>query len=422
MKKKSLIIVAAIVLTTAMIVGTGYGYYQLQVNPTRKAVTTLEESAKLTDVLSKDEAIEDMNYMMKTFRDFHPAWSKCGDREMTAIVDTKYQEEISAFRDNVTVLELWQAASRVIHAMHDAHTRISVNRNKEESGYSLGENWTSINGISRDELYERFLEVWPYELESYAKTRFEKYIVYEEYMNLVGIDTMNGIDVSYETDGTVSVEHMLPSAYSEEKVPFITYEIDEADNLAIFTMNSCKRNAEYTNKLSDFFHEVHSKNIKNVAIDLRENNGGSIPVIKDFLEYIDVDTYQYCNNLNTRMGLFWYKEKEFIKNHKKQEAFSGNLYVLTSAKTFSSAMDFAMVIQDNNLGKIIGEECGNMPDSYTVNQKYQMPNSKLKLSVSGAKQNRIDETKYGQTLQPDIKTNAENAVDILKGALTKRTP
>lgn len=322
MKKKSLIIVAAIVLTTAMIVGTGYGYYQLQVNPTRKAVTTLEESAKLTDVLSKDEAIEDMNYMMKTFRDFHPAWSKCGDKEMTAIVDTKYQEEISAFRDN----------------------------------------------------------------------------------------------------GTVSVEHMLPSAYSEEKVPFITYEIDEADNLAIFTMNSCKRNAEYTNKLSDFFHEVHSKNIKNVAIDLRENNGGSIPVIKDFLEYIDVDTYQYCNNLNTRMGLFWYKEKEFIKNHKKQEAFSGNLYVLTSAKTFSSAMDFAMVIQDNNLGKIIGEECGNMPDSYTVNQKYQMPNSKLKLSVSGAKQNRIDETKYGQTLQPDIKTNAENAVDILKGALTKRTP
>ena len=272
-------------------------------------------------------------------------------------------------------------------------------------------------GMSRDEIYENFLKVWPYELESYAETRFEKYIVYEEYMNLVGIDTTNGIDVSYKTNDTVTMTHMISSAYSPEKIPFIAYEIDEADSLAVFTMNSCKQNAEYNDKLSDFFNEVKSRNIKNVAIDLRENNGGSIPVVKDFLEYIDTDTYQYCNNLNTRMGNFRYKEKEIIKNNKKQDLFSGNLYVLTSAKTFSAAMDFAMVIQDNKLGKIVGEECGNMPDSYTVNQKYQMPNSKLKLSVSGAKQNRIDESKSGQPLQPDIKTDADNAVEMLKQIL-----
>ena len=141
MKKKRVTIAAAIISALAIIIGTGYGYYQSYVNPARKAVAILEESAKLTDVLSKDEAVEDMKYMMKIFKDFHPAWSICGDKEMTAKVEAEYNKEISEFSDSVTVLELWQAASRVIHEMKDAHTRVSVNRKNEESGFALDKNW-----------------------------------------------------------------------------------------------------------------------------------------------------------------------------------------------------------------------------------------------------------------------------------------
>lgn len=208
MRKKAIVIIIGIVCAAVLVPVVAYVYYQLAVNPSRKSVPSLEESAALTDVLSKAEAMEDMEYMKKILEDFHPAWSRDGDEEMTAKVEARYEEEIEKISEEVTVLELWQAASGVIHEMEDAHTRVSVNRKEEEKGFYLDDNWVSINGIGRDEIYRKFLDVWPYELESYAKTRFEKFIVYEEYMNLVGIDTSKGIDVTYEKNGAMATEHM----------------------------------------------------------------------------------------------------------------------------------------------------------------------------------------------------------------------
>lgn len=204
--------------------------------------------------------------------------------------------------------------------------------------------------------------------------------------------------------------HFEAEIYKDPSQKFIYYEIDKDRSMGILTLTACKENAEYHKILAQFFEEVQSNNIQNVVLDLRENNGGWIPVSKDFMEYIDVDSYRYCNNLLTRMGPFWYREKEQIRNQKVDNAFDGKIFVLTSAKTFSAAMDFAMVIKDNGLGTIVGETCGNMPDSYTANQKYQLPNSKLKLVVSILKQNRFDESKSGEPLVPDYEVDPLNAL------------
>lgn len=36
------------------------------------------------------------------------------------------------------------------------------------------------------------------------------------------------------------------------------------------------------------------------------------------------------------------------------------VYVLTDVYTYSSGMDFAMLVADNHLGTLIGEPCGNL--------------------------------------------------------------
>ncbi|MBE5962193.1 MAG: hypothetical protein E7256_12575 [Lachnospiraceae bacterium] len=410
--KRMLYIGAGIIVLTGLL----YTGYQKFVDPRRDAVSAMKESISLTDTMTKAEAKEDLNYLMDKLRKFHPAWSD-DTKNMTKQVEEQYQMELTNLDDTMSMLELWQAASRIVHQMSDAHTRVSTSRLDGEYRYRVAEDgitvsdMIAVNKEPMDEIKKRFLSLWPYELESYGIVRFEKYIVYQEYMELAGVDTTNGVDITYRLDGEEVTKHYEAEIWKDEAKDFVSYQINEAKNLGIFTLTSCKESSLYDERLQQFFAEVKEKGITNIAVDLRENNGGWIPAVKEFLTYVDTDTYTYCNNLRTRMGMFWYKEKEQIQNEKKTDAFSGNIYVLTSAKTFSSAMDFAMVIMDNDLGTIIGEIPGNMPDSYTINLKYQLPNSGLKLVVSGGEQNRIDETKSGQPLIPDYETEADEALN-----------
>jgi C-terminal processing protease CtpA/Prc len=62
--------------------------------------------------------------------------------------------------------------------------------------------------------------------------------------------------------------------------------------------------------------------------------------------------------------------------------FSGHLYLLTSAETFSSGNWFASIVKDNHLGTIVGEPTGNQPSSYGDILSFQMPNTGFRFSVS----------------------------------------
>ena len=93
------------------------------------------------------------------------------------------------------------------------------------------------------------------------------------------------------------------------------------------------------------------------------------------------------------------------------QVFDGQLYVLTNIKTYSAAMDFAMLIADNDLGIIVGEPSGNLPDSYGDILSFQMPNSKLMLCVSHKRWYRIDRSKSGQPIRPDYEVESSEALE-----------
>ena len=402
--------IVCILLVVVILVGGAGIYYKGFVDPFRGATKDMKESLALTDTLSKEEAKEDLAYLMNTLKKFHPAWRN-KDKELITRVTSQYEKEVEALGDTMTVLELWRATSRIIHEMYDAHSRISLNRLEGEARYKIDGEVVSINGQSIEAIYDQFLTLWPYELESYAKTRFEKYRVYQEYLELFGVDTSKGIDVTYQTESGEETIHLEAEIYESPSKDFVSYEIDEISRLGILTLTACKQdNAQYLKALEDFFGEVQEKQIPNIIVDLRENNGGWIPVVKDFMKYIDVGEYTYCNDFKVRMGPFWYAEKEEIKNEKVTRPFNGEIYVLTGPKTFSAAMDFAMIIKDNGLGTLVGEACGNTPTSYTYNQKYQLPNSKLKLAVSSAQQKRINLAADAKLLAPDYEVAASEAL------------
>ena len=171
--------------------------------------------------------------------------------------------------------------------------------------------------------------------------------------------------------------------------------------------------------LANFFNEVNDKSIENIAVDLRGNGGGNSGVANAFLQYINVDMYNSWDSAVRFGPVLWKNKNVVIKNIKKDNPFSGSLYVLTDVYSYSSAMDFAMLIKDNNLGLVLGEASGNSPDSYGDNLYFQMPNSKLYFSVSHKKWYRINKEKAGLPIEPDYECASADAVETLYKIISK---
>jgi len=62
--------------------------------------------------------------------------------------------------------------------------------------------------------------------------------------------------------------------------------------------------------------------------------------------------------------------------------FEGNVFVLTSPFTYSSADGFARKIKEFNLGVFVGEETGSVSPRYGDNVNMVLPNSKISVGIS----------------------------------------
>lgn len=377
-----------------------------------------EPTLPLDTVLSTEQAQKDFKYVYDTVRANHPAFL------IDEYTDKKFGETYISLRkelsdkEQITVNELWEMSAKLVCTLDDAHTIVTVSGTKYVSGgceiSSAYKNGTlvSIDGISADSMKEHFKKVFPYEpqVSFYADYMFGVALEYGSWLTLLGADVSDGIDVVIGENSEAKHFDMTDEPPERKQLELCSYKIDKENSLGVFTLNRCEMSAEYTEKLSEFFGKVKDNDIKNVAVDLRSNGGGTTEVINEFLRYINISDYKLFGGTDIRIGgnLISYRD-EITPNKHVEDAFDGKVYVLTSNYTFSSAMDFATVIQDNGIGKVIGETPGNMPTAYGDKLGFQLPESKLVLSVSYKKFYRVDINKSIEPLIPDYAADAETA-------------
>ncbi|MBR6478413.1 MAG: hypothetical protein IKS85_08185, partial [Lachnospiraceae bacterium] len=272
-----------------------------------------------------------------------------------------------------------------------------------------------------------------YETESYGIRLIKNRITNLEGLKYLGIDISGEITYNYVTEEGEEVleivkaeDFLLMEEYLmyEEEVTgddlhgdedrgFVYYDIDAEHDLAILTLNSCRYNQVYKDTVKAMFDEIHEKGISNICVDLRRNGGGSSMVANEFIEYLDVDTYK---SWGEELRLGWFLKKAdggIVKNHKKSQVFTGNVYILTGVRSYSAAMDFAMLIKDNGIGKILGQPCGNIPASYGQVVHFYLPKTGMYMQVSMKKWYRVDMTKNGELLYPDIECPEDKAMEVL---------
>lgn len=384
------------------------------------AQTDFEPTLPLDTRLSSEQAQKDLKYVYDTVRAKHPLFLiDDGAEKRFGDVYIKLRRELMD-KDSVTVKELWEKSAELVCTLDDAHTIVTVSGTEYVNGgneiskaYNDG-TLVSIDGISADSMKEHFKKVFPCEpqVSFYADYMFGVVLEYGSWLTLLGADVSDGIDVVIGENA----KHfdMTDEEPARKQLELCSYKIDKENSLGVFTLNRCEMSAEYTDRLSEFFSAVRDNNIGNIAVDLRSNGGGTTEVINEFLRYINISDYKLFGGTDIRIGgnLISYRD-EITPNKHVENAFDGNVYVLTSQYTFSSAMDFATVIQDNGIGKVIGEIPGNMPTAYGDKLSFQLPESKLLLGVSYKKFYRVDIDKSEEPLIPDCTVNADEALEKL---------
>jgi C-terminal processing protease CtpA/Prc len=186
---------------------------------------------------------------------------------------------------------------------------------------------------------------------------------------------------------------------------------------------------------------IQKENIGNLIIDLRRNGGGNSRLGDELFQYISPTSFaqfgktivrysdivkQFYKAASNREitnpdGIEIYNENaEVIQLRENNLRYNGNVYLLISHSTFSSAASFSWAFKYFKMGTVIGEESGGMAVCFGDVISLRLPNSGLFYGISHKKfyqYGATDDNIHG-TL-PDHSVEREKALDFAIDLITR---
>ncbi|WP_082433449.1 S41 family peptidase [Flagellimonas eckloniae] len=185
--------------------------------------------------------------------------------------------------------------------------------------------------------------------------------------------------------------------------------------LKLGTFVTYKMTLDWKKFLADAFEEIESKNIPNLIIDIRDNEGGDeevnlvlanhlakktieLPEYKELLTYdvISDELKPYLKTwdksfydrtdkvIDLNNGFYtWKKENTSKKIAKNENAFSGDVFLLVNEANSSATFFLAHLLQQNKMATIIGTETGGNLKGTNGGSMFflRLPNSKIEIDI-----------------------------------------
>jgi len=392
-------------------------------------------------VLSVEEMTEDLEFAIGVLGDVHPQTYHGFSKEQ--------QQIIKSLRAKITepmeARKFYFIVNEIFFSMKDGHTSLYILKNKKNrfidaklvwlqdglyvtsGGDKLkqGDKVISIAGRSAGELLGELEHIIPSENLHYVQYKAGDSLVREAYLDQLNLVQNDSVDY-FVKRGVRELTVNMPLTTKSKNIskqkpkPWVRFQIDEEYSLGIFILDTCRYNNKYKNKLKDFFADVKKHNIQHIAVDVRKNSGGNSLVVDEFLSYLDIKKYKgysgekrYSKATKEQRNTpkdKGYDKPRFRSNTRDNRKcpnpeliFNGKLYIVVSAKTFSSASWFAVIVKDNKIGTVIGEPTGNQPTRYGDVLSFQMPNTGFRFICSFKKWIRPDTSNDPEDgLYPDI--------------------
>jgi C-terminal processing protease CtpA/Prc len=381
----------------------------------------------------------DLDYIVEHLRNVHPATYNGFSKEQENIINEAYLQ----IDKPTSILDFYFVVNPILCSFNDGHTHLYPLMTPDtrrlqtpiiwlQDGYYIesdqkpfrqGDRIVAVGGKNLEALSHNLHRWIPAENDLYRSFKMAEFLCREESLHHLGVIETNSVTIrvnraGQEMDLVAQLKPLGANNQDKPSRPPLGYHIDPELSLGIFYLDECHPDQQYIKTVNDFFNAVSLHGIRHIAIDVRHNGGGNSGGIKIFLNYIDVNSYKGVNadiryskeaanarSYNKTDG-YHHGDAYVVTNKKvsdKNLLFSGQLYVMTSPQTFSSANWFAVYVRDNNLGTVIGEPTGNAPTSFGDILSFRAPNSHLRFSVSHKKWNRPDpDNDPENALYPDI--------------------
>jgi len=237
----------------------------------------------------------------------------------------------------------------------------------------------------------------------------------------------------------------------EKKQPY-SFKI-LADKTGLIDFKSFTEETQFPAFLDSIFTIMIQEKTKNLIIDLRENGGGNSILGDEIFQYISKVPFSQAGKTITKYSniqkqfyeqyrkdgnLSFLTESEFntIVSHKpgtitisedtliplrnNNSRFNGNVYVLTSINTFSSASMFAWCFHKFNMGVIVGEETGGYIVGFGDVIFSSLPKSNITLEISSKEfylYGTTDNDRHG--VIPDYQVKPDEALDFTLKLINK---
>ncbi len=384
------------------------------INDNVKSTTRSSSIKTKYNTISTSEMKIDLHYLEKCVIDNHPAIkNKTKINKFREKIDYAY-ETIDSIKSNDEFIFL---VMEILATLKDGHTAVDLYNgnynaidlsfkwleegmiiNEESDMLKKGDKVLMIGNMTSEQILLNMRDIISSENDYWIKYKSEQFLPTKMFLDHLGlINDKDKVDILIEDhSGKIKNIQLAFNKYINivEKYynlrPFY-YEINNNKNIGIFYLNFCMYNEQYIKKVEEFFCDIKKDKIEKVIIDLRRNSGGEEVVIREFLRYINVQKVELLNDL-------WFSNSI----NEQADLFNGEIYVLTSKETFSSAHGFAGVFKNNNIGLIVGEPTGNATLAYGNILRCELPNSKIEFNVATNIFKIPNKGVYSNTLEPDI--------------------
>lgn len=419
----------------------------------------------------RTQLIADLDSLYKNIRETHVNMFASISKEE---FEKRFNDARASVADSMTKMQFFKVASPLVAAIGDGHTEIYVpfrdfNRSNpywlpmsvkiNTSPMSLtvtgdecdeipkGAEIVGINGRTADEIIETLLgyvsgESRPYRVNRINNSFNQWFSVIDNSEVFVVEYIFGGDTYKKEVEGITIKDYVnnLSKKRNETDVKLppsskFSYTLIDSVSTCLFRFDHFDYKSLEDKSLPRFldsmFMDIMAKDIQNLIIDLRYNGGGDSRVGDLILSAISKVPFAQIGRTKARVSDQSRKRREWVRdmddgifeskespdklirpNPKANKLIKGDVYLLTSLKTFSSASKFAWAFHHFDMGTIVGEETGGHIVSFGEAIEFQLPNTGM-----GYRSSWKEFYNYGATdadrhgVVPDVEVPASQALD-----------
>lgn len=340
--------------------------------------------------LTKEQWQKDLQYLARELPERHKnAFHTVGNEQFERAVS-----ELNAAIPSLQEHEILVGLRRIIALIGDAHTALEpaktfkrypltlswfgtdlrVLRTSAEYKRALGARVVGIGGLNLAAALERINNLIPKESEQFVRYANVSLMPYAEILHALKIaPDLNRAEWTFaDADGkqfSLNLTAQAPDAKIEwlstlKEAPLYRQRANELmwtaalpESKTVYLNLKVYPDADTFKRVSaEMFKLIDGTGAKRLVIDVRQSNGG------DFLKF----------------------RSHILKELKNRPAFRQpySLFVIIGRGTISAAMVSAIDLRTEMNAVLVGEPSGSKPNSYSENDEFTLPNSRLRVSYS----------------------------------------